>query len=263
MRLTRVYVDAALMRGSVVELPSETASHLAKVLRVRNGEGLVLFNGDGCEFDGTIVTVRGSRVSVAIAQDRPVDRESPFAATLVQCVPRGDRMDFIVQKATELGVARIAPILSQRSVVRLDEQQAQSKAAHWRAVAVSACEQCGRTRLPIIEPVRRLLHYLGDVAPGDTAPDEGLRLVFEPESQRSAQPAAPDTIAAAEVAIGPEGGLEDSELALLAAAHFRPVSLGRSVLRFETAALAALAVVRSALATLPPSVKGTRDDVDE
>ena len=104
-----------------------------------------------------------------------VDRESPLAATLVQCIPRGDRMDWIVQKATELGVARIVPVLSARSVVRLDASQAASKAAHWRAVAVSACEQCGRNRLPVIEAPRPLLHYLGDPRP------LGPRLLLEPE----------------------------------------------------------------------------------
>src|SRR6202451_3970794 len=112
----------------------------------------MLFSVDGREFNGAIETVRGSRVSASVGDGRLVDRESPLAITLVQCVPRGDRMDFIVQKATELGVTRIVPVLSQRSVVRLDAAQAQSKANHWRAVTVSACEQCGRARLPAIEP---------------------------------------------------------------------------------------------------------------
>ena len=120
MRLTRVYVEAALTAGSMVELPPDTASHLAKVLRARSGDEVILFNGDGREFNGAIETVRGSRVSASVGDSRPVDRESPLTITLVQCVPRGDRMDFIVQKATELGVARIVPVLSQRSVVRLD-----------------------------------------------------------------------------------------------------------------------------------------------
>jgi 16S rRNA (uracil1498-N3)-methyltransferase len=130
MRLTRVYVDSPLTAGSVVELPPDTAGHLAKVLRARGGDELVLFNGDGREFSGAIDTVRGSRVCASVGESRPVDRESPFAVTLVQCVPRGDRMDFVVQKATELGVTRIVPVLSQRSVVRLDGRQAESKAAH-------------------------------------------------------------------------------------------------------------------------------------
>src|SRR5271167_725541 len=177
VRLTRVHVDAALNPGSVVELPADAAAHLTKVLRARSGDELILFTGDGREFAGAIESIRGSRVTVAVSGAHGVDRESPLAVTLVQCVPRGDRMDFIVQKATELGVARIVPVLSQRSVVRLDPSQAESKAAHWRAVAVSACEQCGRNRLPVIEAARPLLNYLGESAPGT-----GLRLVLEPES---------------------------------------------------------------------------------
>ncbi len=120
MRLTRVYVEAALSPGSVIELPAATAAHLAKVLRARSGDALVLFAGDGLEFAATVASVRRSRVSAEVGEGRQLDRESPLAVTLVQCIPRGDRMDFIVQKATELGVARIVPVLSQRSVVRLD-----------------------------------------------------------------------------------------------------------------------------------------------
>src|SRR5450432_3739657 len=151
MRMTRVYVGATLTPGSSVDLPPDTGSHLAKVLRARTGDELILFNGDGREFTGAIEGVRGSRVSAFVGDSRVVNRESALAITLVQSVPRGDRMDFIIQKATELGVARIAPVLSQRSVVRLDAAQAESKAIHWRAVAVSACEQCGRNRLPAID----------------------------------------------------------------------------------------------------------------
>jgi 16S rRNA (uracil1498-N3)-methyltransferase len=240
--LTRVYVEAALTPGSLVELPPDTASHLAKVLRARSGDELVLFNGDGREFSGAIEAVRGSRVSASVGDSRPVDRESPLAITLVQCVPRGDRMDFVVQKATELGVARIVPVLSQRSVVRLDKAQAESKAIHWRAVAVSACEQCGRNRLPTIEAAQPLLNYLGESSPGT-----GPRLVFEPESVRHPRTAAPGAGGTAEVAtvdaeiaIGPEGGFTSDELEAFRVAGFSQVGLGPRILRAETAAIAAV-----------------------
>ena len=242
MRLTRVYVEAELTAGSRVDLPPDTASHLAKVLRARVGDELILFNGDGRECNGAIEAVRGSRVAASVADSRQVDRESPLSVTLVQCVPRGDRMDFIVQKATELGVARIVPVLSQRSVVRLDKAQAQSKAIHWRAVAVSACEQCGRNRLPVIEAAQPLLNYLGDSAPG-----AGLRLVLEPESAPLAAAAAHGPAAASapgvvevQIAIGPEGGFAPDELEAFRVAEFSPVGLGPRILRTETAAIAAL-----------------------
>jgi 16S rRNA (uracil1498-N3)-methyltransferase len=247
VRLTRVYVEAELTAGSSIDLPPDTASHLAKVLRARAGDELILFNGDGREYSGAIEAVRGSRVAASVGDSRQVNRESPLSTTLVQCVPRGDRMDFIVQKATELGVARIVPVLSQRSVVRLDKAQAESKAVHWRAVAVSACEQCGRNRLPVIEAARPLLNYLGELAPG-----AGLRLVLEPESAPlTLAPLAPaagnDTVGAsglevvdAEIAIGPEGGFAPDELEAFRVAEFSPVGLGPRVLRTETAAIAAL-----------------------
>ncbi len=248
MRLTRVYVEAALIPGGLVELPPETASHLAKVLRARSGDELILFNGDGREFNGAIETVRGSRVSASVGDGRQVDRESPLAITLVQCVPRGDRMDFIVQKATELGVARIVPVLSQRSVVRLDKAHAESKAIHWRAVAVSACEQCGRNRLPVIEAAQPLLNYLGE-----PVRNAGTRLVFEPQSAPPHAAAldtnvgAADAIVAAvgpnadaEIAIGPEGGFASDELEAFRVAGYSRVGLGPRVLRTETAAIAAV-----------------------
>jgi 16S rRNA (uracil1498-N3)-methyltransferase len=250
VRLTRVFFDGALDSGSIVDLPRDTGAHLAKVLRARSGDELVVFNGDGREFTAVIETVRGSRVSAAIGTARTIDRESPFALTLVQCVPRGDRMDFIVQKATELGVGCIAPVLSQRSVVRLDEAQAASKQAHWQAVAVSACEQCGRNRLPAVQAPQPLLDYLGATASGETA--GLLRLVLEPEraapaSQRSPliENHAAGAITGAVIAIGPEGGFGPEELEAFRLSAFSRVGLGPRVLRTETAAIAAIAVLQA------------------
>jgi 16S rRNA (uracil1498-N3)-methyltransferase len=232
MRLTRVFVTAALEPGAVVELPPETALHLAKVLRARSGDEITLFSGDGLEYAGEIVSVRGSKVTAAVGQGTAVDRESPFAVTLVQCLPRGDRMDLIVQKSTELGVSRIVPVFSRRSVVRLDGPQADAKTIHWRAVAVNACEQSGRNRLPRIDRPVALLDYLGG------APPAAGRLVLEPGPGGAAVPA--DIRAAAEIAIGPEGGFETAELDTLQTAGFVRVSLGPRILRAETAAIAAL-----------------------
>jgi 16S rRNA (uracil1498-N3)-methyltransferase len=243
MRLTRVHVDAELTPGAIVELPRETASHLAKVLRARSGDSIILFRGDGREYSGSVESVRGSRVTASVGNGADVDRESPFAITLVQCVPRGDRMDFIVQKATELGVTRIVPVLSQRSVVRLDAAQAESKAAHWRAVVVNACEQCGRNRLPIIEAPAPLIDHLGSEAYlGNGAAAGGgprtARFVLEPDVDPGVAPRAPET--AAQIAVGPEGGFDDEELEAFRIAGFMRLRLGPRILRTETAAIAAL-----------------------
>jgi len=238
LRLTRVYVATVLESGGVVELPAETASHIARVLRGRVGDALILFNGDGREFTAEIASLRGTRVTVSLGAARAIDRESPLAVTLVQCVPRGDRMDFVVQKATELGVARIMPVLSGRSVVRLDARQGVAKLTHWRAVAISACEQCGRNRLPTIEEPRPLIEYLGGAAG-----EEALRLVLEPdaEPEPDSGPVAPVAPRSAAIAIGPEGGFAPDELEAFRVAGFARAQLGPRVLRTETAAIAALA----------------------
>jgi 16S rRNA (uracil1498-N3)-methyltransferase len=232
MRLTRVYVETKLEAGAALELPPETAAHIARVLRARVGDGLVLFNGDGHEWSGQIESVRGARVRASIGPGILVDRESALAVTLVQSVPRGDRMDFIVQKATELGVARIVPTLSQRSVVRLDARQCEAKATHWRAVVVSACEQCGRNRIPAVDEPRQLIDYLGAAAGG------GTRLVLEPDGDGDG--GKWNVAGSVEIAIGPEGGFAPDELEAFRVAGFKRVRLGPRILRAETAAIAAL-----------------------
>jgi 16S rRNA (uracil1498-N3)-methyltransferase len=248
VRLTRIFVEGELQSGSIVELPRETGAHLIKVLRARSGDEVVLFNGDGREFTGAVEKVQGSRVSASIGAAHNMDRESPFQLTLVQCVPRGDRMDFIVQKATELGVVRIIPVLSQRSVVRLDESQSVSKQVHWRAVAVSACEQCGRNRLPSVAAPQPLLNYLGALPPAN----KSLQLVLEPERARRTERSAhsldiafPQSVSHAEIAIGPEGGFAPEELEAFYLSSFSRVSLGPRVLRTETAAIAAIVVLQA------------------
>jgi 16S rRNA (uracil1498-N3)-methyltransferase len=237
MRLNRVYVEAELRSGSVLELPPSAGQHLAKVLRVRSGEQVVLFSGDGREFAAAVENVRGSKVTVAVGEGGAVDRESALAVTLIQCIARADRMDVIVQKATELGVTRIVPVMSRRSVVRLDAGQSASKAEHWRGIAIAACEQCGRNRLPSIEMPRQLIRYLGD------APTGGTRLVLEPEGALPIVDLASE--AAAEIAIGPEGGFDPEELEAFLVAGFAQVALGPRVLRTETAAIAGLAWLQS------------------
>jgi 16S rRNA (uracil1498-N3)-methyltransferase len=253
MRLTRIHVAGVLTPGTVVELPRETAAHLVKVLRARSGDEVVLFSGDGREFVGAIENIRGSRVTAAVGNGTEVDRESSFAITLVQCVPRGDRMDMIVQKATELGVARIVPVLSQRSVVRLDATQAESKAAHWRAIMVSACEQCGRNRLPVIEAPMPLIHYLG------SSTKTSGRLLLEP----GLQPGIADfhLAAAVEIAIGPEGGFAGEELEALDLAGFTRVALGPRVLRTETAAIAAVTWLQTRFGDMRPGVTAAQEPV--
>ncbi|GAC1308147.1 MAG: 16S rRNA (uracil(1498)-N(3))-methyltransferase [Steroidobacteraceae bacterium] len=231
MRLTRLHVAAELTAGTVIDLPPQTAAHVAKVLRAHGGDPVILFNGDGREYQGVIEYVRGTRVQAAVGPGVEVDREPPLAVTLVQCLPRGDRMDFIVQKATELGVRRIVPVLSQRSVVRLDATQGRTKVDHWRAVAINACEQCGRNRLPLVDAPDTLMNFLGRTGTAAS------RVLLDPEAPLS--PFSP--VGEIEVAVGPEGGFADEERDAFRLAGFSGIRLGPRILRSETAALVALA----------------------
>lgn len=238
MRLNRVFIDQPLVVGAETTLPESAGGHVARVLRLKVGAPLKLFDGSGADFAAEIVAVDGDRVRVRIGERSAGLRESPLAITLVQAVSRGERMDWTLQKATELGVRRIQPVLSARSVVRLDEQQAAKKLRHWQAVVASACEQCGRSVLPEVRPPLDLPRHLGD------APREGQRLVLSPSGPASLAGLA-STTARVELLIGPEGGLDDTELDAAIRAGYAPVRLGPRVLRTETAGIVALAVLQA------------------
>jgi 16S rRNA (uracil1498-N3)-methyltransferase len=233
MRVTRVFVEMALSSGAAAELPAEAGAHLARVLRARAGDALVLFNGDGGEYQALIEAVKGTRVTVNIGTRSEPATESHLPITLIQSIARGEKMDLIVQKATELGVSRIVPVLSERSVVRLDASQASSKQAHWQAVAASACEQCGRVRLPEVMTPQPLLSYLGSLQA-----EGGLKLVFEPDAAATVK--STKAFSAVEFAVGPEGGFAEGELEAFRVAHFQRAGLGPRILRAETAAIAAM-----------------------
>ncbi len=251
MRLTRVFVEGALQSGSVVELPRETGAHLAKVLRARSGDEVVLFNGDGREFTGVIEKVQGARVSASIGAARGIDRESPFQLTLVQCVPRGDRMDFIVQKATELGVVRIVPVLSQRSVVRLDASQARletSALARRRGERLRAMRPQPAAERGYAAAAAQLPWGVGGARERRArccASCWSPRAQRTERSTRSMDIATAQSASRAQIAIGPEGGFAPEELEAFDLSAFSRVTLGPRVLRTETAAIAAIVVLQA------------------
>jgi 16S rRNA (uracil1498-N3)-methyltransferase len=237
MRLTRVYVDAELEPGGRLSLTGGAAGHLTRVLRLRPKATLTLFNGRGGEFAATIERVRGSEVTVTVGEHESIERESPFPLTLAQGVSRGERMDLVVQKATELGVARLVPVLTERSIVRLDEQQSDRKSNHWRAVAIAACEQCGRNRLPEVGLPTQLREFLRQPA-GDS-----VRLLLSPSATQRIED-VPRPARGVTVLIGPEGGLSHAELEDALTAGFSAVNLGPRILRTETAAIASLTLLQ-------------------
>jgi len=238
MRVTRIFHDGPLAAGARVTLTGAAAQHLCRVLRARAGEQVVLFDGTGAEFRAEIIaSTHASAVLQVIARSIPPVTESPLDVTLLQGISRGERMDFVLQKATELGVTTIAPVITERCVVRLDGPQAGKRHAHWRAITAAACEQCGRTVLPVLRPVATLASVLARLCPDAT------RVVLSPGGGRSLAEVARDA-ARIEMLVGPEGGLSPEESDMALRAGFIDVSLGPRVLRTETAALAAVAVVQ-------------------
>ena len=240
MRLTRIHVPSPLVPGSEVLLPAQAGEHLMRVLRLEAGAALTLFNGQGGEYSATLAPRNGRQVLAQVLRHDAVERESPLSVTLLQGVARGERMDLIVQKATELGVARIVPMLAERSVVKIDASKSERKREHWLAIAISACEQCGRRRLPeVAEPVA-LGDAIGALAPGT------LRLLLAGDAVVSL--AATVTRGAAQplaLLIGPEGGLSDNEQRFAQANGFVSCRLGPRIMRTETAGLAALAALQT------------------
>jgi 16S rRNA (uracil1498-N3)-methyltransferase len=237
--VTRVFVEGPLAPDACLALPEEAARHVGQVLRMRAGEALTLFDGRGGEYRATLEAVQRREVRVRVGEVVAIDRESPLEVTLAQCVSKGARMDFAVQKGVELGVAAIVPLLSAHSVVRVDEERWEKKLEHWRGVMVAACEQSGRTRLPRLAPVRRLDHWLAALEPAAG----GARLVLMPEggvSLRNVSAAARLTLL-----IGPEGGLSEDEARSAERYGFARLALGPRVLRTETAGIAALAALQA------------------
>jgi 16S rRNA (uracil1498-N3)-methyltransferase len=221
-----------------LELPEAAANHVARVLRLRPGATIVAFDGSGHDFNCELLTVKGDRVVIRVGAHTEGLPESPLHITLVQAVARGERMDYTLQKATELGVHAIVPVLAARSVVRLDADQAAKKRRHWQAIVVSACEQCGRSVVPEVREPLDFARYLAE------APQLGGRMVLSPTGAESLAGLAslPNRV---ELLIGPEGGLDDGELVRAVAAGFAPVRLGPRVLRTETAGVVALTVLQA------------------
>jgi 16S rRNA (uracil1498-N3)-methyltransferase len=239
MRTIRIHVDLPLAAGGELNLPPQAGEHVARVLRLTPGDALTLFNGDGRDYPAIIRAVGKREVAVQVQAAHAVANESPLTLTLAQGVARGEKMDLIVQKATELGVARIVPLLTERSEVKLDSARAEKRLAHWRAVAASACEQSGRARLPEIAPAQALDTWLNRLVD-----DGALRLALLPEGTLQAR-----TLrfggAGGLLVVGPEGGLGERDVTALSGAGFAGLRLGPRILRTETAGLAALATLQA------------------
>ncbi|NZA26737.1 16S rRNA (uracil(1498)-N(3))-methyltransferase [Luteimonas sp. SJ-92] len=238
MRLTRAHVDADLAPGRRIRLSETAAAHLLRVLRLRVGDACVLFNGDGRDYQARIVAADKRGGEAEILASHAVDSESPLRIVLLQGVARGEKMDWILQKATELGVAAFVPVSSERSEVKLDPARAEKRLAHWTSVVISACEQCGRARVPALSPVRPL-------AAAAEAAGDGARLLLDPAAASGVDGLDAPAAATLTIAVGPEGGWSPRDRAVLLEAGFAGVRLGPRVLRTETAGIAAIATLQA------------------
>jgi 16S rRNA (uracil1498-N3)-methyltransferase len=239
--LTRMYFSGELAPGRACTLPPPQAHHAVRVLRLAAGDAVTLFNGDGCEYAAVLERVQKEAVSVQVLDRRVVERESALGVTLGQALSSGERMDYTVQKAVELGVAAVQPLAAGRSVVRLSAERADKRLSHWRSVAIAACEQCGRNRVPEIAPPAALGSWL---ARGAGRGDGTLRLLLSPGAVARLRD-VPRPGASIILLAGPEGGFMPEEEAAAQRSGFLPVRLGPRVLRTETAAIAALAAMQA------------------
>jgi len=238
MSTPRLFVPQSLVAGASLPLPEAAAHHASRVLRLRRDDTVTLFNGEGGEHTARIIAMDRRTVTVEVGQHDPVERETPVAVMLVQAISSGERMDLTIQKAVELGVTAIAPVESERSVVRLQGERATKRVAHWRQVVVSACEQCGRNRIPAVQEIQSLTAWLSS---GHGA---SLCWMLAPDAEAAALRDLPRPDRPIELLVGPEGGLTDAEMEAARKAGFMPVRLGPRILRTETAAPALLAAAQ-------------------
>ena len=239
MRVTRCHVDLPLQVGADLALPERAANHLVRVLRLREGDACVLFNGDGHDYPARLAAIGKREARVEVLAREPVANESPLRIVLLQGIARGEKMDLILQKATELGVAAIIPVMAERTEVKLDAERTAKRMTHWRSVVVSACEQSGRASIPGLAQPLGLAQGAAAIAEDcmkltlDLLGEDSLASLHAPASRRVA------------VAIGPEGGWSPRDRETLRQAGFGGLRLGPRILRTETAGLAAIAALQS------------------
>jgi len=236
--MPRFFVSMPLFAGTSCSLPEPVARHI-QVLRLQSGDPITLFNGEGGEYNATLIELGKKHAVAQLDGFAARELETPYRLTLAQGIAGGDKMDWLIEKAVELGVTRIVPLTALKSVVRLQGERAQKRRDHWQALTEAACEQCGRNRVPVVDPVSDLAGWLSTLEE-----PHGLRLMLSPRgAQRfdTLPPAAPETPVT--ILIGPEGGLSDSEEALATTYGFTPLGLGSRILRTETAGIALLAAL--------------------
>lgn len=238
MRTIRSYVNLPLAVGQRIVLPDASSAHLLRVLRLAPGDTVVLFNGDGHDYGARLLTSTKRGAEAEVLAQHPARNESPLRVTLAQGLARGEKMDLVLQKATELGAAAFAPIVTERTEVKLDADRTGKRMAHWQGVVAAACEQSGRAQLPGLREPMPLAQY----AAAETA---GVKLALDPAGELTIARLALARGVDVALAVGPEGGFSERDLATLRAAGFLGLRLGPRILRTETAGLSALAALQA------------------
>ena len=235
----RFYTHSPLALNTTLQLSESAAAHATRALRLNAGDNIILFNGDGIDYDCTLTTVKKNEVTATVIGARPLTNESPLNITLLQAISSGDRMDFTIQKAVELGVKKIQPINSQRSVVKLTYDRAAKRVEHWQNVAISACEQSGRAVVPEVLVPLTLEAWLAQ-----NPHNSSTRILLNPVGAKRLTD-IPKPSASIELLIGAEGGLSKDEIDLATSQQFQSIILGPRILRTETAALTAISVMQA------------------
>jgi 16S rRNA (uracil1498-N3)-methyltransferase len=237
MSISRIYQSTLLNLDAILRLDDKASHHLARVLRAKQGDRVTLFNGQGGEYIAVITLIDKKGVQVRILSFAPVEVESSIHIHLAQGIARGEKMDLVVQKAVELGVTHIIPLVTERCNVRLAQEREEKRLQHWQAVIVSACEQSGRNRLPRIEAPNALREWL-------TTVKADYRFVLSPHAKQALSTTSIPAQASVVLLIGPEGGLSEAEVELAESYQFIPMRLGPRVLRTETATIAAITALQ-------------------
>ncbi len=238
--MNRFYHSKTININEIIVLDDFATHHALKVLRLKKGDELILFNGDGYDFQGQIFNIAKKRVEVMINSRRIVANESDLKVTLLQTLTSNEKMDLIIQKTTELGISEIQPIVCERGIVKIKNDKIEKRLLHWKQVSIGACEQCGRAQIPVINKPENITKYLEKIIMSD----KSLKIILSPTAIKSLNEISYNIDQNIKVLIGPEGGFSKKELELATLKNFLPIKIGPRILRTETAPISIMSILQ-------------------
>ena len=238
--MNRFYHSKSININENIVMDDFAAHHALKVMRLKNNDQLILFNGDGSDYTGQVINISKRQVEVSIKSKKNIGNESNLRVILLQALTSSEKMDLIIQKTTELGISEIQPIVCERSIVKIKKEKIEKKLSHWRQVAIAACEQCGRAKIPKIHEPENITKYLERIIESD----KDTKIILSPEASKSLDNIAPNIKQDIKVLIGPEGDFTKQELDLSIQNGFSPIKIGPRILRTETAPISILSILQ-------------------